>query len=192
MALNGEKGQSELSEDGLALMADILDSIRVVSIDSETSTQHIDDSSVKTDSCTYFCRQFHEELAKALPKGALGKPANEYAKRVKGGRRYDADMGEGRALCMIWYNQTQNFEISIMGDRKNILQAKASPVLEKYIGRVDEYECEGRSKFWLTRQHDGFSFNRFRDSPARDYIDDTVTLYETVCKAEKELAALKR
>ena len=133
-----------------------------------------------------------EELAKALPKGALGKPANEYAKRVKGGRRYDADMGEGRALCMIWYNQTQNFEISIMGDRKNILQAKASPVLEKYIGRVDEYECEGRSKFWLTRQHDGFSFNRFRDSPARDYIDDTVTLYETVCKAEKELAALKR
>ena len=189
VALNGKKDQSELSEEGLTLMADILDSIRVVSIDTETSIQEIDDSSVKTDSFTYFCRQLHEKLAKALPKGALGNPTNEYAKRVSGGRCYDAAMDAGRALCIEWEKEKTEISISIFGNKKNIPRANATPILEKYTDGVDAYDYHGRSQFWFGRCYGDVPANSFRTLSAADYVDDTVKLYETVCKAEKELSA---
>lgn len=189
VALNGKKDQSELSEEGLTLMADILDSIRVVSIDTETSIQEIDDSSVKTDSFTYFCRQFHEKLAKALPKGALGNPTNEYAKRVSGGRCYDAAMGAGRALCIEWEKEKAEISISIFGNKKNIPRANATPILEKYTDGVDAYDYHGRSQFWFGRCYGDVPAGSFRTLSAAAYVDDTVKLYETVCKAEKELSA---
>ena len=189
VALNGKKDQSELSEEGLTLMADILDSIRVVSIDTETSIQEIDDSSVKTDSFTYFCRQFHEKLAKALPKGALGNPTNEYAKRVSGGRCYDAAMGAERALCIEWEKEKAEISISIFGNKKNIPRANATPILEKYTDGVDAYDYYGRSQFWFGRCYGDVPAGSFRTLSAAAYVDDTVKLYETVCKAEKELSA---
>lgn len=191
VALNGKKDQSELSEEGLTLMADILDSIRVVSIDTETSIQEIDDSSVKTDSFTYFCRQLHEKLAKALPKGILGNPTNEYAKRPSAGfRQYYTPMTNGKEFYAEWEKENNRLSISILGATAGSSEAVIKSILKKYTKDIDAYDySEKHAEFWFTSQYDDVPANSFRTLSAADYADDTVKLYEAVCKAEKELSA---
>lgn len=120
---NGNTKEKALSEDGASLLATIFESIRVVSIDSETSTQPIDDSSVKTDRCSRFCQDIHSSLVKRLPEGVLASPKNEYAKRCSGGRDYWSMKGE-KTLRIEWYKDCDDGQnvlfISLYGNRKGV------------------------------------------------------------------------
>lgn len=98
-------------------------------------------------------------------------------------------MGAGRALCIEWEKEKTEISISIFGNKKNIPRANATPILEKYTDGVDAYDYYGRSQFWFGRCYGDVPANSFRTLSAADYVDDTVKLYETVCKAEKELSA---
>lgn len=60
----------------------------------------------------------------------------------------------------------------------------------RYTKDIDAYDySEKHAEFWFTSQYDDVPANSFRTLSAADYVDDTVKLYEAVCKAEKELSA---
>lgn len=79
--LGDGKNEKKLSEEGLDSLSSILESIKVVAIDSDTKPQmEFDDSSVKTDRVTSFFTQLQNILAQKLPN-VVPPHTKEYAKR---------------------------------------------------------------------------------------------------------------
>lgn len=184
---NGNTEEKVLSEDGASLLATIFESIRVVSIDSETSTQFIDDSSVKTDRCSRFCQDIHRSLVKRLPEGVLASPKNEYAKRYSNWREYKSIYKE-KTLLIEWRKEDDAEQnvlfIFLGGKRKNVKKADAEKILSEYN---HEYSVEGRADFYFYKRYPNFKFEEFGTRSIENYVKDTITMYEALIEAEKAL-----
>ena len=189
----GAKERKQIDEDKLSNFIGILDSIRIVSVDTESSNQIIDDSNMKNDSISVFCKNMHKALAKKIDI-ICDYDANENlfatGHGLRGRRTYDVEINEDEFFSDIfieWSGQR--------GEEKNLL----------FIG-FDVYEPDkGKIKFKKALKeladeeknifvHDyqimlayDIVYNDFKElcSNYEKFIENTVDLYKQLLTVKK-------
>lgn len=197
-ALNGEINTKDLTEESLETLNNILDGIKVVSINSDFTTKpQYDDKSVKTDRVTMFFRKLQDQLSQKLPDNTMPQHSNEYAKRVQGGRCYEVNCGEKpiRSIYFEWYkNDGPAITVSFWATRHGQSQEKSKPVLKDMRGDF-EMGVEGRDSFYYYFSQK-FTFEDFSnenknyDALLSELVEKSIELYNATNKAQKALSKL--
>lgn len=193
---DGAENPKEITEDGLGTLKEILEGIRVVSIDSETAgvAQEFDNSSVKTDQVTCFCQALQNELSRALPAGVMEAYESGYAKRGEGGKREfwidtDGDDGSISYFYIIWEKNEKTLYFGFYATRHGVTQKKAKETVEKLCGE-NYYDFDGGDVDVFIYE-EGFTFDDFQSKSPQSFVPRIKELYELTDKVQKALAKLK-
>lgn len=197
VVLNDEdKNNKEISEKGKSKLDEILEGIRVVSIDSDTANiQEYDDSKISTDHITAFCKKWHESLSKRLPKIMPPTTSNNYAKKIINedmkGRRYIIDklINDISQCTFEWDNKENSVYITLEAKKSNtILIKEARNKLAKLASKYDYDASRNEFWCWYTRENvvsDNLIPNN--DNLIQELADETLKLYDTVKNATEKL-----
>lgn len=191
-----EKGQNvkQLSEESVEKLKNILDSIKVVSIDEEANQQaiEIDNSSVKTDAFSTFCIKLHKEMAREMPQ-IVPPYVSGHAKRRKDGdsfyRTYSIDLDAGEtSLDFDFYPDNDVFNAGYNGNKHRVGVKRGTPVLEEMCGEF-EGEVYG-SGFWLGISEEK-EFDDFENMNPKDYVARLAEAYKLAQKVSKKFESMK-
>lgn len=184
----------ELKPEGLETLQEILEGIRVVSIDSETASvaQEFDNKSVKTDQVTAFCINMQNELSKALPAGVMAPYESGWAKRVEGGRReffvdIDGDGGNIYRFYIIWGKSDQELYLVFEATRHGVSQKKSENIVADLCGEDYSYDIYGKVMEILIVVED-FTFDDFVAKKPLSFVPQIKELYALTEEIEKKLA----
>ncbi len=185
-ALKAESDKT-LPGDAKELLGDIMDSIRIVSIDTESANQEIDDSSVKTDRCTVFCQKLHDTLTAKFPKSVVARK-KEYAKR--GGnkdRLYFIDLPELEEgyVQICWYKNKEQIFFEVVGSKLKATVPNTKKVLEQVVQKAFDYNVD-RTDFLISSGYE-FLYDDFSELNFNQYIDDIGKMMDLAKKVQKVL-----
>ena len=189
--LDDGKNEKKLSEEGFDTLNSILESIKVVSIDSETKPQmEFDDSSVKTDRVTSFFAKLQDILAQKLPN-VVPAHTTEYAKKVEDRPYWITNLHPVISdTCFRYYYKEQPpyVRVSFWSNRHGNTQKDSQPVLSKYCG---QYSYSQQGKEFALYFECPMTKDDFRDSQKlREIADEAVNLYSKTDKIQKVLEKL--
>lgn len=193
---DGAENPKEITEDGLGTLKEILEGIRVVSIDSETAgvAQEFDNSSVKTDQVTCFCQALQNELSRALPAGVMEAYESEYAKRKEGGKRiYQVDIAGDDGNIYLFEIEWDKSDVyfSFCATRHGVSQKKSEAPVKKLLGEDYGYEFKGSNIQIYPWYGETFTFDDFQSKSPQSFVPRIKELYELTDKVQKALAKLK-
>lgn len=189
MVLDGGKDDKKISAEGLDTLNSILESIKVVSIDSETHSQiEFDDSSVKTDRVTSFFAKLQDILAQKLPNSVIPLHTNEYAKRGEP-RQYWIDNSNQDIFGTYFEYKSKERPprvlISFGALRHGKTQKDSTPVIEKHRGKYN-YWYEGK-EFYLYFELPMTKDDFLDDQKLSEIADEAVRLYAKINEIQKTL-----
>lgn len=187
VVLNDEdKNNKEISENGRNKLDNILEGIRVVSIDSDTANiQEFDDKSFKTDRVTVFCRKWHEGLFEKLPD-IMEKPTDKnYAGR---GRIYTVNLTDNDTdQCNLRWNKNEGVEIDFWIN-KSCKQQNTTNILDT-IKSEYSYSWDGKFfRYYYTK--DNITFEDMKpdnDKLLNELVNEAEKVYKTLKKAATKL-----
>lgn len=190
--LGDGKNEKKLSDEGLDSLSSILESIKVVSIDSDTKPQmEFDDSSVKTDRVTSFFTQLQNILAQKLPN-VVPPHTKEYAKRENDRPYVIANSNKviwRTCFNYLYKEQPPYVRISFYSQRHGHIQRDSNSVLEEYCGKY-EYWHDGKS-FYLCFERPMTKDDFLDTQKLSEIADEAVKLYARTDKIQKELEKLE-
>lgn len=194
--LNNDKNKKNLTEESLETLNNILEGIKVVSIDSDFSTKpQFDDKSVKTDRVTMFFAQLQNELSQRLPKNIMPQRTDEYAKRLDR-RCYEVNINDENIFLaqFEWYkNDDPYIIVALYATRYNLSQRKSKPTINDIRGDFEMGIDENSFYYYFSKDFtfDDFSNkNKNYDALLSEVVEKSIDLYNTINKAQKALSKL--
>ncbi len=178
-----DKNSKIISENGMNKLNDILEGIRVVSIDSDTANiQEFDDSSYKTDRVTSFCKKWHENLRNIFPKIVPLPDSNNYAKK---GRRYEFMLTDNKTekwFSFLWKKSDEKIQILCWAKKpKNVTKLHANNQLSNFSNEY-LYDWDGLF-FYYYYEQENITFNDIHPENTelmQKLLDESKKLYKTV------------
>lgn len=192
VVLNNNESQDpkELTKNGLLTLENILEGIKVVSIDPDmANSPDFDDSSVKTDRVTLFFSKLQNILAKHLPNEVMPYHTKEYAKRGED-RPYDIQMNASITdACFQWFQDDQYIDIAFYAPLHMSSHNKAEPTLKKLAGKYN-YGMYGKSFYYYFSKN--FSAEDFlSNEKLKEVATEAIRLYQTIVPVEQALEKLR-
>lgn len=188
------KPNEKLSEISVQLLANILDGIRIVSIDTDSdATPQFDDSSVRTDKVTKFFQELQNTLADKLPNEIMPKHSKEWAKRGQL-RPYEILLNSDTFTKVTFeYDQSRDTVfVTLEATRHGIKKADAEDIIRK-MAKDYEPENSGRTfSYYLTKDFAPNDFiagnGKINLDSVNQLVDEISDLYKAVDKTQKKLA----
>lgn len=188
------KPDEKLSENSIQLLTNILDGIRVVSIDTESENiAQFDESSVKKDKVTIFFQHLQDALAEKLPDEIMPIHTKEWAKRGEY-RPYEVSLnGDVFTKAIFEYDKSQDaIFVTIEATRHGVKKADAEDIIVKMAKDYKPNNSGRRFSYYLSKY---FATKDFLDNRGNinvnsinQLVEETIKLYKTVDKVQKKLA----
>lgn len=197
-----ERGDAEpesdnLSPRALAVLTDIMESIRVVSLDNELQNASMDNSAQGHDDVTRFCRKVDERLRERLPRLVPESSSEELSAEEDeedGNRYYVVPLaGEFTAWTIGWIPDEEYVFIALNFTRMGIRAAEAKQIINDFL--PEEYDCgtEGRGQngtaFIIANIEEWKKSNFSPSNPSMvdGIVEIALEVYDLAVKAQKKL-----
>lgn len=194
---DAEPESDNLSPQALAVLTDIMESIRVVSLDNELQSASMDSSAQGQDEVTRFCRKVDEKLRERLPKLVPENSPEELSAEEEeegGGRFYIIPLeGEFAAWTIGWIPDEESIFIALNFMRMGVKAAAAKQIINDFL--PEEFDCgtEGRGQngtaFIGTSIVDWkkSDFSLTSQSKVDVLVETALEVYDLALKAQKKL-----
>lgn len=199
-AEDGEDAEPEsdkLSPRSLAVLTDIMESIRVVSLDNELQNASMDNSAQGQDDVTRFCRKVDEKLRERLPQLEPARPPEELIAEEDEedeNRFYIVPLrGEFTAWTIGWLPEEERIFLALDFKRMGIKASIAKEVINNFL--PEEYDCgtEGRGQngtaFIIANVEEWKKSNFSPSNPSMvdGIVEIALEVYDLAVKAQKKL-----
>lgn len=187
----------QLSDEGRKKLEDILEGIRVVTIDSDTAAvpQKFDATTVRDDQVSTFCKQMQDLLAERLPD-VIETNTGEWAKQKPGRREMTLDVDLEDSLInkffIHWEKDSEDIRMGFNLERPSrISQTKIRAYLEKKGKKAFLHELEGK-KIKLYISLEGVASKEdFVDLDPEAYVSPLENLYKFAASVSDAIPDLK-
>lgn len=196
--LVGSPDPKELTEQARLRLKNILETIRVVSIDFDKVgvAFDYDDRDMRTDKVSQFCKVIHHQLCAALPPGSMPAHSDEYAEPSgilgflnKKDREYTVTLPkEGEKNCkffIIWRESEKSLKIGFEISPCNLSKEEIYIVIHTISVPITYYR-DGK-QIGSSKTYNDWGENDFIKRNPADYIDDIKVIFNEWRAIAKEL-----